>query len=135
MWLLGTKDGGGLKMCEKTTEATREEQIQRAFDDLRDARIELHEISEADLVAREALKIREAELLLSGAIIGKNAETRAAELKNGCKEELAEAERMRALKTHAQLRMDLASMRVQELQWIVRNDQATADLFQTSYIK
>lgn len=111
-------------MCQE--ESTRAEQIQRAFDDLRDTRIELHEVSEADLAAREALKIREAELLLSGAIIGKNAETRAAELKNGCKEELAQVEKMRALKGQVQLRMDLASMRVQELQWLVRNDQAIA---------
>jgi hypothetical protein len=118
---------GGYEMCEKSTEENREEQIQRAFEDMRDARIELHEISEADLAAREALKIREAELLLSGAIIGKNAETRAAELKNGCKEELIQAEKKRALKVQVQLRMDLASMRVQELQWLIRNDQACAD--------
>jgi hypothetical protein len=121
-----------IKMCEKATEPTREQQIQRAFEDLRIARIELHEISEEDLKAREALKIREANfreanLLLSGAIIGKNAETRAAELKNGCKEELEAVEKMRIKKGEAQLRMDLASMRVQELQWLVRNDQANID--------
>lgn len=104
------------------------DEIIRAYDDLRTARIELYEVSEAELAAREALKTRESDLLLSGAIIGKNAETRAAELKNGCKEELAEVERMRALKGHVQLRADLASMRVQELQWLIRSDQAAADV-------
>ena len=121
-------------MCEKSTESTREEQIRRAFEDLRTTRIELHEVSEEDLKVREALKTRESDLLLSGAIIGKNAETRAAELQNGCKNELEAVEKMRARKGQIQLRMDLASMRVQELQWLVRNDQATADLFQISYI-
>ncbi|MCK9571221.1 hypothetical protein M0R72_19890 [Candidatus Pacearchaeota archaeon] len=112
-------------MCEKTV--TREEQIQRAFKDLRTARTELHEVSEEDLKAREALKIREAGLMLSGAIIGKNAETRAAELKNGCTMELAAVEAARVKKGEAQLRMDLASMRVQELQWLIRNEQAEID--------
>ena len=107
---------------------TREAQIQRAFEDLRTARIELHEVSEADMVAKENLKRRESDLLLSGAIIGKNAETRTAELKNGCQEELAAVEKVRILKGQVQLRMDLANMRVQELQWIVRSDQAIADL-------
>jgi uncharacterized membrane protein len=116
------------------TEFTREEQIQSAFEDLRTARIELHEISEEDHKAREALKIREAELLLSGAIVGKNAETRAAELKNGCAMELAAVEAARVKKGEAQLRTDLASMRVQELQWLVRNDQAIADLDAQGYV-
>lgn len=109
-------------------EDSRADQIVRAYDDLRTARTELHEVSEAELAAREALKVRESDLLLSGAIIGKNAETRAAELKNGCKEELAEVERMRALKGHVQLRADLAGMRVQELQWLIRNDQVLAEM-------
>lgn len=119
-------------MCEKTV--TREEQIQRAFGDLRTARIELHEVSEEDLAAREALKIREAGLLLSGAIIGKNVETRAAELKNGCTMELAAVEAARVKKGEAQLRADLVSMRVQELQWLVRNDQSIADLDAQGYV-
>jgi len=121
-------------MCEKTTEVTREKQIQRAFEDLRAARIGLHEVSEEELKAREALKIRESDLLLSGAIIGKNAETRAAELKNGCKNELEAVEKMRALKGQVQLGADLASMRVQELQWLVRNDQSIADLSAQGYV-
>lgn len=108
-------------------EESRELQIQRAFEDLRTARIELHEVSETDLKAREALKIRESNLLLSGTITGKNAETRAAEIKNNCTVELAAVEKNRIQKAEAQLRADLANMRVQELQWLIRNEQAEID--------
>jgi hypothetical protein len=104
----------------------REDQIKRAYEDLRTARIEMHEVSERDLVARTTLKQKEAALLLSGAIIGKNAETRDAQLKEGCKEELVAVEAARLEKAEAQLRMDLAGIRVQELQWLIRNDQVTA---------
>ncbi len=104
----------------------REDQIRRAFEDLRTARVEMHEASEKDLEARMGLKQKEAALLLSGAIIGKNAETRDAQLKEGCKGELEAAETTRLEKAEAQLRMDLAGIRVQELQWLIRNDQVTA---------
>ncbi len=113
---------------------TREDQIKRAYEDLRTARIEMHEASEKDLAARTTLKQKEAALLLSGAIVGKNAETRDAQLKEGCKEELEAVEAARLEKADAQLRQDLASMRVQELQWLIRNDQATADLDARGYV-
>ena len=113
---------------------TREDQIKRAYEDLRTARIEMHEVSERDLVARTTLKQKEAALLLSGAIIGKNAETRDAQLKEGCKGELEAAETTRLEKAEAQLRMDLAIMRAQELQWLIRNDQAIADLDARGYV-
>ncbi len=103
---------------------TRRDQIEAAFDDLRTARIELYEIGEEELAAKAALKVREFSLLLSGAIIGKNAETREAQLKEGCKEELAATEATRAKRQRIQLQFDLATMRVQELQWQIRNDQA-----------
>ena len=74
---------------------SREDQIRRAYEDLRTARVEMHEASEKDLAARTTLKTREAALLLSGAIIGKNAETRDAQLKEGCKEELGAVEAAR----------------------------------------
>ena len=115
-------------------ENTREDQIRRAFEDLRTARVEIHEASEKDLAARTTLKTREAALLLSGAITGKNAETRDAQLKEGCKEELGAVEAARLEKAGAQLRMDLAIMRAQELQWLIRNDQATADLDVRGYV-
>jgi hypothetical protein len=98
-----------------------EDQIKRAYEDLRTARIEMYGASEKDLAARTALKQKEAALLLSGAIIGKNAETRDAQLEEGCKGELEAVEAARLEKAEAQLRMDLASMRVQELQWLIRN--------------
>jgi hypothetical protein len=113
---------------------SREDQIKRAFEDLRTARVEIHEASEKDLAARTTLKTREAALLLSGAITGKNAETRDAQLKEGCKEELGAVEAARLEKADAQLRMDLASIRVQELQWLVRNDQVIADLDARGYV-
>ena len=113
---------------------SREDQIKRAYADLRTALIEARETSEKELAARSALKQREAALLLSGAIIGKNAEPRDAQLKEGCKEELEAVEAVRVEKAEAQLRMDLASMRVQELQWLIRNDQATADLDARGYV-
>jgi hypothetical protein len=92
------------------------------------------EVSEKEIAAKEALKRREAELLLSGAIIGKNAETRDAQLKEGCKMELEAVEAIRKEKAAVQLRQDLASMNVQELQWLVRNDQAIADLGERGYL-
>lgn len=113
---------------------SREDQIKRAFEDLRTARVEIHEASEKDLAARTTLKTREAALLLPGAITGKNAETRDAQLKEGCKEELGAVEAARLEKAGAQLRMDLAIMRAQELQWLIRNDQATADLDVRGYV-
>ena len=106
-------------------ENTREDQIRRAFEDLRTARVEMHEASEKDLEARMGLKQKEAALLLSGAIIGKNAETRDAQLMEGCKGELEAVEAVRVEKADAQLRSDLASMRVQELQWLIRSEANT----------
>jgi hypothetical protein len=113
---------------------SREDQIKQAYEDLRTARIEMLEVSEKDLAARTTLKQKEAALLLSGAIIGKNAETRDAQLKEGCKGELEAVEAARLEKAEAQLRSDLASMRVQELQWLVRNEQSIADLDARGYI-
>jgi len=114
---------------------SREDQIKRAYEELRTARIEMHEASEKDLAARTTLKQKEAALLLSGAIVGKNAETRDAQLKEGCKGELEAVEAARLEKADAQLRQDLASMRVQELQWLIRNDQAIADLDAQGFMK
>ena len=102
---------------------SREDQIKRAYEDLRTARIEMHEASEKDLAARTTLKQKEAALLLSGAIVGKNAETRDAQIKEGCKEEMGAVEAARLEKAEAQLRMDLAGIRVQELQWLIRNGE------------
>lgn len=106
----------------------RGERIISAYEDLRTARIEMAEITEKEIAAKDALKHREADLLLSGAIIGKNAETRDAQLKEGCKMELEAVEAVRKQKAEVQLRQDIAAMNVQELQWLVRSEQAAADL-------
>ena len=103
-------------------------EIKAAFAALAAARQALYDGSEKELAAKIALKKREAALLLSGAIIGKNAETRDAQLKEGCKMEIATLEGAEAEKRLLQCRFDLANMAVQEIQWIVRNDQAIADL-------
>jgi hypothetical protein len=94
----------------------------------------MHEVSEKDLAARTALKQKEAALLLSGVIIGKNAETRDAQIKEGCKGELEAVEAARLEKAEVQLLMDLVGIRVQELQWLIRNDQAIADLDARGYV-
>ena len=112
----------------------RETEIKAAFAALIAARQALYDGSEKELAAKTALKKREAALLLSGAIIGKNAETRDAQLKEGCKMELEAVEAIRKEKAEVQLRQDLASINVQELQWLVRNDQAIAGLGEAGYL-
>lgn len=118
-------------IADRADAPTRDEII-RAYDDLRTARIELHEVSEAELAAREALKAAESAVLLKYAAnpkdLGGNEAARSATIRDLTAKELAEVERMRALKGHVQLRADLASMGVQELQWLIRADQAAADV-------
>lgn len=101
----------------------KESEIKAAFAALMAARQALCEGSEKELAAKAALKKREAALLLSGAIIGKNAETRDAQLKEACQMEIAALEGAEAEKRLLQCRFDLASMAVQEIEWQIRNDQ------------
>ena len=107
--------------------------IRSSGHELRTARIEMHEASERILAARTTLKQKEAALLLSGAIVGKNADSRCPD-QGRMQGELEAVEAVRVEKADAQLRQDLASMRVQELQWLIRNDQATADLDARGYV-
>jgi hypothetical protein len=89
--------------------------IQDAFAALMAARQALYDGSEKELAAKAALKKKEASLLLAGSITGKNAETRDAQLKEGCQMEIAtlegaEAEKRHALKRHTCLsRHEIAS--------------------------
>lgn len=99
-----------------------EKEIKAAFAALMAARQALYEGSEKELAAKAALKKREAALLLSGAIIGKNAETRDAQLKEGCQMEIATLEGAEAEKRLLQCRFDLAGMVVDEIRWRIRND-------------
>ena len=99
-----------------------EKEIKEAFAALMAARQALYDGSEKELAAKMALKKREAALLLSGAIIGKNAETRDAQLKEGCQMEIAALEGAEAEKRLLQCRFDLSSMAVEEIRWRIRND-------------
>ena len=100
----------------------KESEIKAAFAALMAARQALYEGSEKELAAKAALKKREAALLLSGAIIGKNAETRDAQLKEGCKMEISTLEGAEAEKRLLQCRHDLASIAVDEIRWRIRNE-------------
>jgi hypothetical protein len=94
--------------------------IIEAYNEKKAARTYLHTTSEIELKARTFLKEKETGLLMSGSIIGKNAEARQAELANATKDELLACEKAREQKMEAMLRMDLASMEVDRLQWLIR---------------
>lgn len=99
-----------------------EKEIKATFAALMAARQALYDGSEKELAARMALKKREAALLLSGAIIGKNAETRDAQLREGCQMEIGVLEGAEAEKRLLQCRYDLAGMVVDEIRHRIRND-------------
>jgi len=98
--------------------------IEQAFSDLREARINLHATSEQELEFRQGLKRREAELMMSGAIIGKNVESRDAQLREATKEEYDLCEKARQRKAQAQLQMDLAMVEVDEIEWLIRAQES-----------
>jgi hypothetical protein len=93
-----------------------------AFDALTAVRAMFHEASEAEYKSKAFLKEKETDLLMSGAIIGKNAEARSAELAACTKTEIFDVEETRKAKMIAQLRFDLAQMQVDRLKWLVRCD-------------
>lgn len=117
-----------LALERRMIDMVKEEEIKAAFVALKTARQALYDSSEKELAARMALKRREASLLLSGAIIGKNAETRDAQLKEGCQAEIVRLEGAETEKRLLQCRFDLANITVNEIQWQIRNDLAIADL-------
>ena len=96
------------------------EEIQIAFTDMKNMKISLFHAEEDALKARAELKRREASLMLSGAINGKNAETRDAQLNEGCQAEIAALEKIEAEKRATQLSYELACMTVDSLKWIIR---------------
>ena len=101
-----------------------EEAIAAAFGRQIKERNKMFWAEEAVLAARIALKKKEGELMLSGAIIGKNAETRDAQLANGTSAERAALERAEAEKRAAQLAYDCASLVVDSLKWRIRAVEA-----------
>ena len=95
-------------------------QIKAAFGLMQDARSALYLSEESVLACKTALKRREASLLLSGAIIGKNAETSDAQLKEGCQDEIAALEKAEHDRRATQLSYELSCMTVDSLKWLIR---------------
>ena len=103
-------------------------QIKDAFAALRAAKLALYEASEKAISAKAALDKKKSELLASDTIQGKNAETREAKLAQECWPEMAALEVAEAEKRKAAHEADQAGLVVSEIQWLIRNDEATAAL-------
>ena len=103
-------------------------QIKDAFAALRAAKLALYEASEKAISAKVALDKKRSELLASDTIQGKNAETREAKLAQECWPEIAALEAAEAEKRKAAHEADQAALDVSEIQWLIRNDEATAAL-------
>ena len=99
-----------------------------AFATLRSAKLALYESSEKAISAKSALDKKRSELLASDTIQGKNAETREAKLAQECWPEMAALEVAEAEKRKAAHEADQAGLVVAEIQWLIRNDEATAAL-------
>ena len=106
----------------------RAEKITSTFDALRAAKLALYESSEKAILAKAALDKKKSELLAAGTIQGKNAETRDAQLAQECWPEMAALEAAEAEKRKAAHEADQAALVVSEIQWRIRNDEATAAL-------
>ena len=103
-------------------------QIKDAFAALRVAKLALYQASEKAISAKAALDKKKSELLASDTIQGKNAETREAKLAQECWPEMATLEAAEAEKRKAAHEADQAALAVSEIQWLIRNDEATAAL-------
>ena len=99
-----------------------------AFSALRAAKLALYESSEKAISAKAVLDKKKSELLAAGTIQGKNAETRDAQLAQECWQEMAALESAEADKRKAAHEADQAALDVSEIQWLIRNDEATAAL-------
>ena len=99
-----------------------------AFATLRSAKLALYGASEKAISAKAALDKKKSELLAGNAITGKNAEIRDAQLAQECWLEMAALEVAEAEKRKAAHEADQAGQVVSEIQWLVRNDEATAVL-------
>ena len=99
-----------------------------AFSALRSAKLALYGASEKAISAKAALDKKKSELLAGNAITGKNAEIRDAQLAQECWLEMAALEAAEAEKRKAAHEADQAGLVVTEIQWLIRNDEATAAL-------
>ena len=102
--------------------------MKSAFTALRAAKLALYEASEKAISAKAVLDKKKSELLAAGTIQGKNAETRDAQLAQECWQEMAALESAEADKRKAAHEADQAALDVSEIQWLIRNDEATAAL-------
>jgi hypothetical protein len=102
--------------------------MKSAFFALRAAKLALYESSEKAISAKAALDKKKSELLASDTIQGKNAETREAKLAQECWPEMATLEAAEAEKRKAAHEADQVALVVSEIQWLIRNDEATAAL-------
>ena len=102
--------------------------MKSAFTALRAAKLALYEASEKAISAKAVLDKKKSELLAAGTIQGKNAETREAKLAQECRPEIAALEVAEAEKRKAAHEADQAGLVVSEIQWLIRNDEATAVL-------
>ena len=103
-------------------------QIREAWARLHRAKLALYDSSEKAISAKVALDKKRSELLASDTIQGKNAETREAKLAQECWPEMATLEAAEAEKRKAAHEADQAGLVVAEIQWLIRNDEATAAL-------
>ena len=102
--------------------------MKSAFSALRAAKLALYEASEKAISAKAVLDKKKSELLAAGTIQGKNAETRDAQLAQECWPEMAALEVAEAEKRKAAHEADQSGLVVSEIQWLIRNDEATAVL-------
>ena len=102
--------------------------MKSAFAALRAAKLALYQASEKAISAKGSLDKKKSDLLASGTIQGKNAETRDAQLAQVCWQEMAALEAAESEKRKAAYEADQAALAVSEIQWLIRNDEATAAL-------
>lgn len=88
------------------------ENIEEAYKNLEASKKDLFEANEKEIIAKEVLAIKKAELMMSGCILGKNAESRDAQLSEATKVEYAELKIAEMEKRECALVFDLASNRV-----------------------
>ena len=104
-------------------------QIREAWARLHRAKLALYESSEKAISAKAALDKKRSELLATdGAITGPNKEAREAKVDQLCWLEMAAPEVAEAEKRKAAHEADQAGLVVFEIQWLIRNDEATAAL-------
>jgi len=104
-------------------------QIREAWARLHRAKLVLYEASEKAISAKAALDKKRSELLATdGAITGPNKEAREAKVDQLCWLEMAALEAAEAEKRKAAHEADQAALVVTEIQWLIRNDEATAAL-------